>query len=391
MLKGAILALVLMLGVVPLGFSTNKQLTINAHGDYIAIPDDDSLDITGSITIEAWIQLLDNQNGTFFRKEHSYFLEIEQDRPCFAVGSDTEGWKILACNTPSLEVGIWYHVAAVYNQEVGQIFINGELRVEENLSEYTGKIMESSNDLAIGYWGEPFIGHVDEIRLWNVARTQEQIKTAMTSITGNIIFSGDLVGYWNFDSGTLRDFSPFANDGVSRGKAKITTSDWRQFSTGDVSGNGTISAYDAALILQYVIGLIDQFPADTTIGQAARKYTSGEITVRELEKLLRILGYPINSQTRLLQNYPNPFNPETWIPFQLAKNTLVTISIHNAKGQLIRIFHLGNRKSGMYVTKNNATNWDGRDNYGDKVTSGVYFYTLQSNEFRATRKMTILK
>lgn len=96
-------------------------------------------------------------------------------------------------------------------------------------------------------------------------------------------------------------------------------------------------------------------------------------------------------KTALYQNYPNPFNPETWIPFKLAQNANVVIRIYSAKGQLVRTITLSNQKAGAYVTKDKAAYWDGRDSLGEKVASGVYFYTLQAGEFRATRKMIIMK
>ena len=164
----------------------------------------------------------------------------------------------------------------------------------------------------------------------------------------------------------------------------------------DVSGDGTISAYDAALILQYIVGIIDQFPATSPIGQAAQKYISGEITVDELDRILQKLGYPsvfklLGIENQLLQNYPNPFNPETWIPFKLAQNASVTIKIYNTKGQHVRTISLGTKQAGVYVTKDKAAYWDGKNNAGEKVTSGIYWYTLCAGEFNATRRMVILK
>ena len=93
----------------------------------------------------------------------------------------------------------------------------------------------------------------------------------------------------------------------------------------------------------------------------------------------------------LHQNYPNPFNPETWIPFELANPAEVTIHIYNTKGQPIRTLNLGNQKAGVYLTKDKAAYWDGRDNAGEKVASGVYFYTLRAGDFTTTRKMATLK
>ena len=95
--------------------------------------------------------------------------------------------------------------------------------------------------------------------------------------------------------------------------------------------------------------------------------------------------------TVLLQNHPNPFNPETWLPFQLAEDALVTISIYNTQGRLVRTLSLAHRSAGIYATKGKSAYWDGRDNSGQKVASGVYFYTLQSGTFTATRRMVITK
>jgi len=100
---------------------------------------------------------------------------------------------------------------------------------------------------------------------------------------------------------------------------------------------------------------------------------------------------PIPEETNLLQNYPNPFNPETWIPFELAQGAPVTISIYDVQGQLIRTIVLGNKNAGVYVTRDRAAYWDGRDRLGQKVSSGLYYYTLESGGFSATKKMAILK
>jgi len=99
----------------------------------------------------------------------------------------------------------------------------------------------------------------------------------------------------------------------------------------------------------------------------------------------------VPAQTKLSQNYPNPFNPETWIPFQLAKDSEVNIRIYNVTGQLIKTIELGYRQAGMYIEKSNAAHWNGRNNLGEKAASGVYFYELQTETFRTIRKMFLLK
>jgi len=198
----------------------------------------------------------------------------------------------------------------------------------------------------------------------------------------------------------------------------------------DVTGNKVISALDAALILQYTVGLITKFPAENGTGAPTlnaqsplppfekggkegiefEKGGKGGIELlsdaistlekisldREQAEVVKQLKYflvgnipPIH--TILLQNYPNPFNPETWLPYNLAQDARVTIRIYNAKGQLIRALHLGKKQAGRYITREKAAYWDGRDNLGQRVASGVYFYTLQTENYTETRRMVILK
>ena len=107
------------------------------------------------------------------------------------------------------------------------------------------------------------------------------------------------------------------------------------------------------------------------------------------------LGAPstiaVPSETRLLLNYPNPFNPETWIPYQLSEPAEVTVSIYSVNGSLIRTLALGHQSAGLYRSRSRAAYWDGRNAFGERVASGLYFYTLTAGDFTATRKMLIRK
>ena len=265
---------------------------------------------------------------------------------------------------------------------------------------------------------------------------------------------------------------------------------------GDVSDDGTISAYDASLILQFVVGLIDtlpptvQSPADgvlrdysvsipelttrpgnsikvpvaindatgLTAGGIILKYDqsviravdalptsmlsgaywkastqrAGEIRfafaaaepIKGAGNLLMVEFEPLNNtvgsespiifetvqfaesksirtidgkiiilpeKSMLMQNYPNPFNPETWIPYQLAEDSSVMIKIYNVKGELVRTLSFGHQSAGVYIAKSKAAYWDGRDNLGEKVASGVYFYRLQTGNFSSMRRLVVLK
>ena len=112
-----------------------------------------------------------------------------------------------------------------------------------------------------------------------------------------------------------------------------------------------------------------------------------------LETLLALLTEmrAIPKMTALLPNYPNPFNPETWIPYQLATPAEVTLSIYSVDGQSVRTLKIGHQPAGVYESRGRAAYWDGKNQLGEPVASGVYFYTLTAGEFTATRKLFIAK
>ena len=96
-------------------------------------------------------------------------------------------------------------------------------------------------------------------------------------------------------------------------------------------------------------------------------------------------------KTQLLANYPNPFNPETWIPYHLGNPSDVQISIYDTRGMLVRQLAFGHQAAGYYTNRNRAAYWDGRNGFGERVASGVYFYQLQADNVSLQRKMVILK
>lgn len=107
--------------------------------------------------------------------------------------------------------------------------------------------------------------------------------------------------------------------------------------------------------------------------------------------LAQLIGLPEIQVTksRLMQNYPNPCNPETWIPYELAKSGTVTLNIYAPAGQLIRTLYLGHKAAGSYFNTDKAAHWDGLNEAGEKVSSGIYFYTIKSSDFSAVRKLII--
>ena len=108
-------------------------------------------------------------------------------------------------------------------------------------------------------------------------------------------------------------------------------------------------------------------------------------------QLENLIAYEIPAETELLRNYPNPFNPETWIPYRLAEDADVSLTIYDAYGSLVRSIDIGHQIAAVYDTRAKAIYWDGRNQFGEQVASGLYFYHLSAGDFSGTRRMVILK
>ena len=113
--------------------------------------------------------------------------------------------------------------------------------------------------------------------------------------------------------------------------------------------------------------------------------------IRAIALLESVLAAMRPDKTQLLPNYPNPFNPETWIPYHLANPSNVQITIYDTRGTVVRQLDLGHQREGYYTNRSRAAYWDGRNDFGERVASGIYFYQLQTDNMSLLRKMLILK
>ena len=124
----------------------------------------------------------------------------------------------------------------------------------------------------------------------------------------------------------------------------------------------------------------------------ARAADDGSLAFRQgIAKLEYLLTLIIPEKTALLHNYPNPFNPETWIPYHLAEPAHVVLTIYSVDGKAVRRLDLGHQAAGYYQSRSRAAYWDGRNSVGERVASGLYFYTLTAGDFADTGKMLIMK
>ena len=174
----------------------------------------------------------------------------------------------------------------------------------------------------------------------------------------------------------------------------------------DINGDGLINIIDLILVAQHMGGSTAAAPSilavdgieglDPVMIQAwierAQLEDDGSIVFQQgIAKLQSLLASMIPEETVLLANYPNPFNPETWIPYQLASPSEIVITIYDTRGSVIRQLDLGHQREGYYTSRGRAAYWDGRNDVGERVASGVYFYQLQTDYLSLLRKMVILK
>ena len=173
----------------------------------------------------------------------------------------------------------------------------------------------------------------------------------------------------------------------------------------DLNSDGTVSIADLILVAD-AFGNVGGAPGAGQSAAAmaedwlrlAREHGVGQASIsdgfsyeRGIAALEGLARMAIPETTALLANYPNPFNPETWIPYQLAHAANVTLSLRSSNGSLIRTMELGHQVAGAYHSRSDAVYWDGVNDAGETVASGVYFYTLTAGNFSATRKMLVVK
>ena len=176
------------------------------------------------------------------------------------------------------------------------------------------------------------------------------------------------------------------NQRTGEGATRQVSSDDTAFNTvwADLSRQSVIEAGDTLEVMLFDdFGNIVSGPFTHRVGadDLRNAYLSLPLTVGDVHP----------ASTRLGQNFPNPFNPETWIPYQLEKSGGVVLQIYSTAGSVVRTIDLGFKPQGFYYTRSKAAYWDGRNNMGEPVASGVYFYSLQTPDFSATRKMLVLK
>ena len=172
----------------------------------------------------------------------------------------------------------------------------------------------------------------------------------------------------------------------------------------DLNGDGLVDIVDLVLVASEFGGeaaapslypqaleLLNAADVRQWLSQAEQLALTDPTYLRGITVLEQLHAALIPQETILLPNYPNPFNPETWIPYRLAEDALVTLTIYDGSGRVVRTLDVGHQIAGYYTERMKAAYWDGKTEFSEQVASGVYFYHLSAGDFSATRKMLILK
>jgi len=331
--------------------SAFAQFNNSAHffGDqgYISVPSDASLNPTQEITVETWIKIDSLHSsqigitGTWDDKAgnlRTYFLWIFNNRVEFLVSPN--GSFITRVTGSTLQIDTWYHIAATADGSTLKLYLNNNLDAQKN---YTSNINSNNQPFYIGRTEsgsnatDYFFGWIDELRVWNVARSQQQINQTSNDTLSALYYSNQdsgLVAYYRFDR-------------------------------------------DVADTTDFILDLSAELNHGIIIGEVAFDTTASIITSITDKRI-----YMGVQRFELFQNYPNPFNPITTISYYLSRASLVNLYIYNILGQQVAKLDSGMKTSGL-----NTVQWD-----ASNFPSGVYFYRLQTDfGFSENKKLILLK
>jgi len=391
----------LELAVYP-GKSTNSYaLQFDGIDDYVAVPNDPSLNLYTGMTIEAWINITTTDGPhTFVAKwndntnDHSYIFKDWDDSDELSIELSKNFHNDLCAlqSRAPLPINTWTHVATTFDGQVVKLYMNGQ---EENTLVIQGTIRNSQTGLLIGAlytWGGIFqhlSGMMDEIRIWNYARSPQEINDFMyTELSG---IEQGLAAYWQFNEGTgdsTFDNSLNENNGGLHGNM-----DWVQSEA--PIGNYWITCIPQKCICkpdssQKIIVSIDgtkiihnQYDTKIMItsNDPSQSVILIPIYIAVVTRTEHVLNAALPTSFELKQNYPNPFNPSTTITFSLPKSAFVTLKIHNLLGEEVATLVAEERAAGIH-----KFSWD-----VGGLASGVYLYRLEAGEFVQTKKLILMR
>jgi hypothetical protein len=346
MRKFGLLSLLMLFIYTPIHAQTTAGTALQFDGidDWVEIPDSPSLNPTDQITVEVWAYsdvfdrsqwqefVMKGGNSAPSEPRQYYIRPYNYEGTVQFLLHDSLDNTYRESSDTMLTNGKWYHIAGTYDGNVLKIYVNGNLEGIDSAG--TFQIVQSTEVLAFARLGsidaEYYQGKLDEIRIWNIARGQAQLRSTMNDTLGPEYYStsdSGLVGYWRFDEGsdtTAFDLTGNHNDGIIHGAVYVPS--------------GALVAIKS--------------PQD---------------------------NLPISIE--LYQNYPNPFNPTTNFEYRISGSGFVSLKVYDINGREVAVLANEQMPAGEYTTQ-----WD-----AEGFASGIYFSRLQFDGFSQTMKMILMK
>lgn len=292
-----------------LSLSVKAQISGNAlHfdglNDYVDMGNASTFNVGNAVTYEAWINPDTTTNGFIIAKWVAFAEDIQlgfSGNKIFFYLHDVFG-GIQLYSSPIVPLHQYTHIAATYDASAGiaKIYINGVFDANKSVA---SSVSNSIGNLYFGFnparsdFAAPFKGIIDEVRIWNIARTESEIQSTMNqSLNGN---ESGLIGYWKFDEGT----------------GTITSDATSNHNDGSISG------------AMWVPG--------TTRVENENNFTQPD-------------------HFSIQQNYPNPFNPSTTIKFKIPETGFISLKVYDILLNEITTLVNEELQSGSYEAKFNA-------------------------------------
>ncbi|MYF99248.1 T9SS type A sorting domain-containing protein [Candidatus Poribacteria bacterium] len=310
--------------------------------------------------------------------------------------STTKGNQIYE-SANNVQTTEWQHITLTWRSGRGlTLYVNGVLDQPTFNSTATEGKLKNAKKFIIGRGGKDqngsWGGLIDDVRLYNRVLSPSEITNLVSSV--EMIKPDPIYGVGLIGQGELTNQTQDASDGVTFHLTVTNTGDTTDTIKLATSGDAEATLSQESVTLAsatsldmkvMILGTALTQPGEYVVKVSA---TSQGDNFQTTEIITTTTVYP---KTRVFPNYPNPCNPETWIPFQLAKPSDVTITIYSMRGKVVRTLALGHQASGVYHSKSNAAYWDGTNKLGEPVASGIYVYRFDANDFSTTNKILILK
>ncbi len=325
-------------------------LRFDGADDYVQVPDDPSLDLTTGLTIAAWIFLDSYTEWASFVTKGGIVDDggaltpnnytVHQSGPSAASGEYGHlrftSFGLAGDSHSTIPLHEWHHVAVTFDGSFVRFYLDGQ---PDGVFPFFGTLSPNDDPLHIGvdfpggdeYWH----GAIDDLIILNFPLNQLALRSVAQR---KFPLPSAVAGFWRFNEGSgdvAHDRSRYRNHGQL-----INQPTW-------INPGALLSSANA-------------------------KASAGESSLPQA--------------ITLLSNYPNPFNPETEIRFALPHASHASVKIFNLLGEEIRALMEGEYEAGYH-----RAHWDGKDNEGRPVASGVYLYQLRVENFSQVKKMNLLR